>query len=221
MMERQPEPELMDLESEAAAYADADFAEVNAAFVERLLELIGHHDHPVAVDLGTGPGDIPLRIAAGRGGWRILAVDASWAMLQRAREASRNATAAEAVHFIQADVKRLPVTSRSCDIVFSNSILHHVSGTAAFWAEVRRIARRGTWVLVRDLVRPGSRDEARQLVDRYAGGESPLLQEEFYRSFLAAYTPEEVREQIAQAGLVGLGVELVTDRHLDVVGRIA
>ena len=83
-MERQPEPEYMDLEVEAAAYAAADFAEVNAAFVERLLEVAGTIARAVAIDLGTGPGDIPLRVAARRSGWRILAMDASWAMLRRA-----------------------------------------------------------------------------------------------------------------------------------------
>lgn len=38
-MHRQPEPELMDLAHEAEAYAAADFSDVNAAFVDRLLSL--------------------------------------------------------------------------------------------------------------------------------------------------------------------------------------
>ena len=59
-MPRQPEPEYMDLPEEAAAYAEADFADVNEAFVERLLEHVGAREEELALDLGTGPGDIPL-----------------------------------------------------------------------------------------------------------------------------------------------------------------
>ena len=63
MMQRVPEPEYMDLNHEAQAYAEADFTEVNAAFVERLMEVAGDVDQAWALDLGTGPADIPVRVA--------------------------------------------------------------------------------------------------------------------------------------------------------------
>ncbi len=61
---------------------------------------------------------------------------------------------------------------------------------------------------------------AKTLVQHHAGNESALLQEEFYRSLLAAYTVEEVKEQLATAGLSGLTVAQVTNRHLDVFGNV-
>ena len=76
-MPRQPEPELMDLQAEADAYARADFADVNQAFADRLVALAGHLERARAVDLGTGPGDIPVRLARAMPGWHITAVDAS------------------------------------------------------------------------------------------------------------------------------------------------
>jgi len=39
---RQPEPEAMDESAEAAAYAPADFSEVNQSFLERLSALTDH-----------------------------------------------------------------------------------------------------------------------------------------------------------------------------------
>ena len=57
------------------------------------------------------------------------------------------------------------------------------------------------------------------LVAEHAGDESALLQEEFYRSLLAAYRPDEVRAQLAEAGLANLEVAAVSDRHLDVWGQ--
>ena len=218
-MQRQPEPEWMDLPDEAEAYAKADFSDVNAAFADRLAELASGIERAVAVDLGAGPGDIPIRVARARPGWHVVAIDVSHAMLRLARGAVAGAGLAKRIALLETDAKRLPMVSWSADVVYSNSILHHITDNARLWAEIRRIARPGGLIFIRDLARPADECAARAIVDRYAGTESVLLQEEFYRSLLSAYTPEEAREQIARAGLAGLQVAMVTDRHLDVWGR--
>ena len=79
-MPRQPEPELMDDAAEALAYAAADFSDVNQAFADRLAELAGPLVEAEAADLGTGPGDIPIRVARARPRWHITALDAAPAM---------------------------------------------------------------------------------------------------------------------------------------------
>ena len=48
-----------------------------------------------------------------------------------------------------------------------------------------------------------------------------MLRSDFYNSFLAAYRLGEVEEQLAQAGLEGLRVEAVSDRHFIAWGRLA
>ncbi len=219
---RQPESELMDDAVEAAAYADANFAEVNEAFVDRLTELARDSHPPLrALDLGTGPGDIPIRLSRKAPGWVITAVDDAPAMLAIARADLARRHPSASVRFVRADAKDLPFSEESFDVIFSNSILHHITDTGAFWGELKRVAVDGALVFVRDLARPASADAAADLVAEHAGGESPLLKEEFHRSLLSAYTPDEVRSQLANAGLEGLRVELVTDRHLDVHGRVA
>ncbi|HEX6174620.1 MAG TPA: SAM-dependent methyltransferase, partial [Candidatus Binatia bacterium] len=61
-MERIPEPELMDEDEQARAYALADFAEPHNHFVELFREcfpdeaITGH-----VLDLGCGPADVTLR----------------------------------------------------------------------------------------------------------------------------------------------------------------
>ncbi len=217
-MQRQPEPEVMDLADEAEAYARADFGEVNQAFVDRLVELAVGRTGLTALDVGTGPGDIPLRLAGLCPSWQVVAVDAAWPMLAWAKRALASAGRAARVRLVLADAKRLPLADGAFDIVFSNSILHHLNDTDAFWGGVRRVVRPGGLVFVRDLVRPADPDTARGIVAQYAGQESALLQEEFYRSLLAAYTIDEVRDQLGRCGLGALGVRQVTDRHLDIVG---
>jgi ubiquinone/menaquinone biosynthesis C-methylase UbiE len=220
-MARRAEPELMDLPEEAEAYARADFAAVNQAFVERLVELAGAREQAAVLDLGAGPGDIAIRLARRRPGWRIVAADAAQAMLDLARKAVDAAGLARQIELALVDAKATRLPEGSFDIVASNSLLHHVADPAALWRELRRLARPGATLLLRDLMRPASEAAASAIVQQYAGGESKLLQEEFHRSLLAAYTVEEVRDQLARAGLAGLSVAIITDRHLDVFGRLA
>lgn len=219
-MNRRPEPEYMDDPAEADAYARADFADVNQAFVERLLELTGPVERIRAVDLGTGPADIPIRVVHARPDWHVTAVDASQAMLDLARRDIEKAQLAHAVELVCADAKSTGLPPNTFDVVFSNSILHHVTDADAFWIEVERLAKPGALVFLRDLARPGTEDAARRIVEANSGDESPLLKEEFFRSLLSAYTPDEVRFQLKHCGITGLQVDRVTDRHLDIHGWI-
>jgi ubiquinone/menaquinone biosynthesis C-methylase UbiE len=210
----------MDDSAEAHAYAAADFSSVNAAFAERLAELAHNIDKAEALDLGTGPADIPIRVAKLKPAWRITGADASSAMLDIARKNVAAAGLRGRVVLVKTDAKGMQLPEAAFDVVFSNSILHHITDTHAFWSEVTRVAKPGALVFFRDLARPASAAGARAIVDTYAGTESALLKEEYYRSLLSAYTVEEVRAQLAKAGVRGLAVAMATDRHLDIHGRL-
>ena len=81
-MDRVPEPEVMDTPEEAAAYDAMDHAEVNAAFVDRL---VGLGARGRMLDIGCGPGHIPLLVAERVPGSTLVAVDLAPAMLALAR----------------------------------------------------------------------------------------------------------------------------------------
>ncbi|HET6429690.1 MAG TPA: methyltransferase domain-containing protein [Phycisphaerae bacterium] len=219
-MPRRPEPEAMDIPAEAEAYDRADFAAVNQAFVDRLLEVAGEAPRARAIDLGTGPGDIPIRLLRARPGWRVTAVDVSEAMLSLARANVERADLARSIELVLADAKGGGMPAVPFDVIFSNSIVHHITDVAAFWAQLKRLGRKGTVVFLRDLARPACQADAHDIVDRYAREEAVVLQEEFYRSLLSAYTVEEVQAQLAAAGLDGLEVAMCSDRHWDVWGRL-
>ncbi|MBI4585911.1 MAG: class I SAM-dependent methyltransferase [Planctomycetes bacterium] len=216
-MPRAPEPEVMDDLVEVRAYREADFSEVNGALAELLIRLAGWRGR--AVDLGTGPAGIALELCARAPGWRVVAVDASKAMLVEARREIRQAGLAGAIELLLADAIRTEAPSAGFDLVFSNSLLHHLSDPWSFWAEAWRLARPGGWIAIQDLFRPSSAAAARKIVRRHAGSDSALLRKLFYRSLLAAYRPEEVEEQLRFAGLRGLHVKKISDRHLLVAGK--
>ena len=87
-MERVAEPELMDDEAQAQAYAAADFAEPHDRFVSLLRETLpALAPRGCALDLGCGPADVTLRFARAFPGWRVDGIDGSAAMLNLGRAA--------------------------------------------------------------------------------------------------------------------------------------
>lgn len=219
MMERIPEPELMDEAEQALAYARADFEEPNAAFVTRYAELVGVNEGRV-LDVGCGPGDIPMRLARRFPGLHVDGLDGAEAMLALARDAlAREPAIRDRVHFIQGDIAAAPVPEAAYDAVISNSLLHHLHDPASLWQLVKQAVRPNAGVLVMDLHRPESRERAADIVATHSAGEPEVLRRDFFNSLLAAFTPEEVRRQLADVSLHGLSVEIVSDRHLLVHGR--
>lgn len=218
-MGRVLEPEVMDDPEGARAYAGADFAAVNQAFVAEFLDA-----HPAAasgavLDLGCGPADIPLRLARAADLCRVSAVDASEPMLALGREALVAAGLAERVELVLGRVPGLALAPSSFDAVISNSLLHHLPDPAPFWAEIRRLGKPGAALFVQDLARPDSVDAAQNIVEREAADEPEVLKADFYNSLLAAFTPDEVRAQLAAAGIEAR-LETPSDRHWRVVGRL-
>jgi len=209
-------------EDQARAYAAGDFDEPHGQFLvllkERLTDLpsVG-----IAADLGCGPGDISSRFARAFGGWTIDAVDGSPAMLELGRATARTEAWGARVRFHELLLPAEPPAPGGYDLVFSNALLHHLSEPSVLWSSVKRWARHGASVFVMDLLRPPSVADARDFVARYAAGEPPVLQRDFHRSLLAAYRPDEVREQLERAALTHLELEVVSDRHFIVWGDVS
>ena len=90
-MDRVLEPEVMDGEEQALAYARADFSAENQAFVDHFLTLNPDFLEGHVLDLGCGPADIPLRLIQARSGLRVTGVDASAPMIRLAEQAKQKA----------------------------------------------------------------------------------------------------------------------------------
>lgn len=221
-MNRRPEPELMDEAGQALAYAQADFSESNSLFI-RLLEGQSPGDlaGARALDLGCGPADIVIRFLKAWPAARCDAVDGSAAMLEHARAALAALPGVAARCRLIHD--RLPspaLADGRYDLILSNSLLHHLHDPQVLWRTVREAARPGALVLVMDLMRPPSAGWAESLVATYAADAPEVLKRDFRASLFAAFEPREVTAQLAEAGLAGLEVGVVSDRHLAVFGRL-
>ena len=217
-MERILEPELMDDEAQSLAYADADFSTSNQLFVDGLVGDFPTHLRDV-VDIGCGPADVVIRLARAATAARITAIDGSAPMLAIARTAVAAAGVGDRLTLLQARIPGPPPASQSFDAVLSKDLLHHLPDPMVLWREVMRLGRPGAAIYVMDLVRPDSEETARAMVREGAGSEHPILQHDFYQSLLAAFTMDEVRAQVAGAGL-DLTVGPIGVRHMLIKGTL-
>jgi SAM-dependent methyltransferase len=220
-MDRVAEPELMLHPDQARAYAAADFEEPHGRFIDLLEERL--FDLPAAgtgLDLGCGPGDITLRFARAFPSWSIDAVDGSAAMLELGRRATARERLETRVRFHEVVLPEESPPFRPYDLVFSNALLHHLREPQVLWSTARQWSGSDTPLFVMDLIRPASRERARELVDRHARDEPDILRTDFYNSLLAGYRAPEIREQLDRASLSHLDVEVVSDRHFIVWGPI-
>lgn len=210
-MDRILEPEVMDSPKDAEAYDAMDHTEVNIAFVERVLELGAKGGR--FLDVGTGPAAIPIMLAQRLPTVEVIGIDLSVSMLELGKFHIVEAGLTERITLRQTDAKDLPYPGEYFDGVISNSIIHHIPDPLPMLREISRVIRPDGLILIRDLIRPKTRETALELVERYADGATSYQSKLFYDSFLAAFTISEVEGMLAQANLPGTVVVQSSDRH--------
>lgn len=212
-MQRTPEPELMDEQEQAAAYACADWSsshgKIPGYFRERFPAFAGGR----ILDLGCGAADVTIRFAQAFPDVTVLGVDGSAAMLDFGRRFVRESGLDSRVRLERRYLPDASLETRNFDAVICNSLLHHVTAPLALWRTAARCAKSGGAVLMVDLLRPAGSAEAERLVAEHAADAPAILVRDFVASLHAAYTLDEVRAQLASAGLNTFHVDQVDELH--------
>lgn len=210
----------MDDAEQALAYANADFEQPHAMLTEHFKRVLPDAaGRSTAIDLGCGSGDITVRLARLYPHLTIDALDGAGAMLRLAKQRLREERLGERVRLIQATLPT--VLQKSYDLIITNSLLHHLHDPQVLWRTIRDFGHQGCYVFVADLTRPADEKRVDQLVERYAADEAPVLRRDFRNSLHAAFTPDEIREQLDESDLSQFAIEVVSDRHLIVHGQLA
>ncbi len=219
-MKRTLEPELMQDQKQAEAYAAADFSEADQLMVQTFAECFNNEQliGPI-LDLGCGPGNITFGFAKQFPQNQVIGIDGSREMLQFAIERKNSRPGFnERIQFIHGTIPQVSIPFGPFSAIVSNSFLHHLHRPEVLWTLINRYAKPGCRILIMDLFRPASAKIAQSLVEQYACNEPEILQRDFYNSLLAAFTPDEINQQLATADLTELEVRKVSDRHIIIVG---
>ena len=211
MLPRVLEPEIMDSEAEARDYDTMDHSTVNRAFASDFLVRFDRDD-PI-LDVGTGTAQIPIELCRQHPMLRIVAIDASAAMLRLAQVNINQAGLTDRIRVQLVDAKRLPFRDGEFAAVVSNSIVHHIPEPRSVLAEIVRVAMPGGGIFVRDLLRPEDDAAVRRLVVLHAAGANREQRDLFEASLRAALTVAEMRSLVAELGFDPVAVRQTTDRH--------
>jgi ubiquinone/menaquinone biosynthesis C-methylase UbiE len=225
---RVPEAEVMDDSAEVEAYSCAaahiSLEKIDDTFIEHAVRLLQVRRSGETLDIGTGPGQIVIKLARRLPGWTFIGVDRAPRMID---QADANLKAAGAlggcIQFQVDDGNRLAFADSSFDFVMCNSVLHHLAEPQKLLAEVARLVKPGGAILVRDLRRPlrflypfHARWHGRQ----YSG----VMRKLYCDSVRAAYTPSELRKMLIASpirnarvflhGVTHIGIERAISREV-------
>ena len=210
-LKRTPEPAIMSAADEAAEYLGMDHSDVNRRFVdELLLGPVG----PRVIDLGCGPGLIPIELCRRDSSFEVMAVDGTVEMLELAKVEVDLAGLLDQVSLHHSDANSMDdFEDATADTVISNSLLHHLDEPALGLATAVRLLKPGGRLFIRDLYRPESAEVVEQLVQQYAGDEQQDAQQLFRQSLHASLTLSEIRELARGLGIAEEHVQMSSDRH--------
>lgn len=220
-MERSPATGVVDDFELARAYALADFEVPHSRFIEHFRRVFpGETVEGVVLDLGCGSGDVTMRFAYAFPECRIHALDGAESMLMFARQRVDFEMLHERVRLFKRSLPTQGLPKAQYDVVLSHGLLHHLADPQVLWQSIRQFTRPGGAVFVMDYRRAASQEAAAQMVRDVAGNEPRVLQQALCGALLAAFTPEEVRRQLDEAGLEQLELEVDNAHHLLVHGRM-
>ncbi len=216
-LQRIPEPEVMDdlegVEAYSAAASQAYLERIDRTFVEHALSLGVAEGH--ALDIGTGPGVIPIMLAARVPRLRLTGLDLSEPMLQKARNAAEEAGVSDRLDFRVGDARSLHFPEHSFDLVLCNSLLHHLPAPLALFNEISRVIKPGGAILLRDLRRP-SRLEFPIHAGWFGRHYSGMMRQLYRDSLRAAYTRSELEDLLHRSNLAGARVFRTGRTHIGI-----
>jgi SAM-dependent methyltransferase len=158
------------------------------------------HPGEAVLDLGSGMGlDVLLSARRVSPGGHAYGLDMTEEMLGAARERQRAAGVSNAT-FLQGTIEAVPLPDEAVDVVISNCVINLAADKRAVLREAFRVLRPGGRLAVADMVALEAISPAlKRQLDLWAGCVAGTI------------TVDEYRETLANAGFVGIDVEITRE----------
>jgi ubiquinone/menaquinone biosynthesis C-methylase UbiE len=108
----------------ARLYDQIALSAIDTYYKEVAESVISHTSEGLVMDVGTGPGYLPIEIAKMASRIRVVGIDSSKALVRIAKENAERAGVSDRVRFVKCDGNRLDFEEDSYDLVISTGSLH-------------------------------------------------------------------------------------------------
>lgn len=167
-------------------------------YYKEVAELVtGHTSQGLVLDVGTGPGYLPIEMAKRAPQITVVGIDSSEALVRIAGKNAKSEGLSDRVRFVKCDANRLDFADDSYDLVISTGSLHAWKNPVLVINECFRVLKAGgeAWLLdPAQIISP----EAQQLLGRDLNAVDRLASwwGSFTSKLTPAYTIREIEEII-------------------------
>ncbi|MGD8739655.1 MAG: class I SAM-dependent methyltransferase [Desulfobacterales bacterium] len=158
----------------ASAYVKATRMVIESYYCPVAREIIAFLNEGTILDLGTGPGYLPVEIAKRSPSINVIGVDLSRKLIEMARSNAVKAGLSDRLTFKVGNAGRLEFSDSSFDMVISTGMLHSLRDPVNVLQEIYRVLKPDTEAWIFDPAKVAS------AVDRQKWKESLNLRERFF-----------------------------------------
>lgn len=135
----------------------------------------------VVLDIGSGSG-MDAVLAAKRVGkkGKVIGLDMTPEMIERAKKNIKNAGVEEIVEFLLGEMENMPVDDKSVDWIISNCVINLSPNKSRVFEEAYRVLKPGGRLLVSDIVSSNLSQEMKDDIASWAGCVAGTLEESEY-----------------------------------------
>lgn len=185
--------EEFEIESEVEAFKDyayiSSILSANYNLIADELSKLGDFQTGLALDIGTGLGDLAIEIAKRYPQLKVIGIDISQRAIEEATKKAKHENLGNVTFRLQ-DVHNFSFQDGSVDLVASHGAVHHFKDLNRAFSEIYRILKPNGLAYITDLRRDAPKDVVKEVEDNLPSSQGKA----FLNSVDAAYTPEELRE---------------------------
>jgi len=160
----------------------------------------------ILLDAGTRVGLTALKIIWRNENLVAMGLDTSGPLVERARETAAAWDVQSRAVFQVGDPRHMRFKNAYFDLIVSDCSLHRFDNVVAVLREIGRVLKPKGAILIRDYSRP-NRFRMIGKIQQQSAKLGEAMRPQLERAIQAAYTPDEMRQAVAGAGLTGVQID--------------